>query len=159
MFEIYAPDLDVDLVNRGPGDHAGLTLTLLRLDESPSLKRAIPRDSAEYYAFIADATNAWIEVDLNNLPTLFTRLADAFQTHSIVVQSKPRKSWWTRACSDAKLAFRESRSEIDKKKWYKTMKNARSSFFKRKIEEAEDADSIWGLLKWKQPRPSLVFKS
>ena len=71
MFEKYAPDLDVDLANRGPGDHAGLTLTFLRLDESPSLKRAIPRDSEEYQAFIADATNAWIEVDFNDLPSPF----------------------------------------------------------------------------------------
>jgi hypothetical protein len=91
---------------------------------------------------------------LEDLPGLFSKLSDAFDTHAVLVQSKKREGWWNQACSDTKQAFRASRTDADKAVWYRTMKRARTTFFNRKVAEAGNSDDIWGLLKWKQPRPA-----
>jgi hypothetical protein len=154
LLERFSPILDVSLDDRGAGDHAAMFIRFFDTPPIHELRKALPRGSLARKAFLEDASNAWKTVDLDDLPALFSKLSDSFDTHSVLVQSKKRQGWWNQACTDAKQAFRSSRSDVDKATWYRTMKRARTTFFNRKVAEAADSDDIWGLLKWKQPRPA-----
>jgi hypothetical protein len=152
LLQCYTPTLSVDLENR-VADHAAIVLEFNDVPENHDLRKVLPQGSREYERFIDDATEILKAADVNNLAGMFKRIADAFEYHSLLVQSKTRQGWWTQACSDSKAAYRLSRSEADKARWYNAMKKAKNTFFNKKIEEAAEADDIWGLLKWKQPRP------
>src|SRR6201995_2995341 len=153
LFEKYAPSIKVDLDNR-VADHASIVLEMNPVQESISLKKALPPGSEAYSRFIKDAAAILTSSNVSDISETCTNIADAFNRHSIVIQEKKMNGWWTQQCSDAKLAYRISRSEADKSRWYKIMKQARNDFFCRKVKEANDKDNIWHLLKWKQPRPS-----
>ena len=132
-------------VGRGPGDHAAITLDFQAVQETAPLKRVLPKDSKAYDDFISDAVIFLTKVDQSNANNACHFIADAFDRHSITVQERPRTSWWTQACSDAKLAFRASRTEADKTRFYRTMKHARNAFFNKKVAEAAEAEDIWDL--------------
>ena len=153
LYEKHVPTLEVDLDNRA-ADHASLSLQLNRIQPSPSLKKALPRASKPYLAFIEEAKIILTHAESYSLEETCEKISQAFEDHSIVVQEKVYAGWWTQACSDAKQAYRTSRTEANKTRWYRTMKKARNRFFNSKVEEANSKDDIWHLLKWKQPRPS-----
>jgi hypothetical protein len=155
FFKDHPPTLNIDIDNR-VADHAALTLCFDDIPETRSIKSALPQGSIAYDRFIEESID--ILSDANNVTDASAMIAEeADDKHSIMVQAKPLPGWWTEACSDAKSAFRSSISDVDKKRWYNTMKKAKNVFFANRITTAADEKLIWGLLKWKQPRPPLKY--
>src|SRR6201987_5465644 len=153
LYEKHVPTLEVDLDNRA-ADHASLSLQLNQIQPAPSLKKALPRASKPYLAFIEEAKIILTHAESYSLEETCEKISQAFEDHSIVVQEKVYAGWWSQACSDAKQAYRTSRTEANKTRWYRTMKKAQNRFFNSKVEEVNSKDDIWHLLKWKQPRPA-----
>ena len=139
LLENFTPTVKIDLEGRGTGDHASITLTFDAPPTTPALKRALPSNSKNYSRFILEATEILSNIGNADVETVCQRIADAFESHSIIIQEKPKPSWWTQTCSDAKFNYRTTRSEEDKARFYKAMKHARNTFFTSKINEAAGA--------------------
>jgi hypothetical protein len=69
--------------DRGPGDHAAIFVDFCVIEEVHELRRALPKGSPAYLAFIDEASQAWKNVDLNDLPGHFRKISTAFDTHAI----------------------------------------------------------------------------
>jgi hypothetical protein len=123
----HAPSFAVDIANR-VADHAALTLEFSNVPENRHLKQSLPPDSMAYNRFISEATDILTNADVEHLDKTADRIANTFEKHSVIIQSKPLPGWWNDTCSDAKAVFRSSRLDSDKKRWYDTMKRAKNAF-------------------------------
>src|ERR1700759_3329849 len=91
LYEKHIPTLEVDLDNRA-ADHASLSLQLNRIQPAPSLKKALPRASKPYLAFIEEAKIILTHAESYSLEETCEKISQGFEAHSIQ-RGKSLPSW------------------------------------------------------------------
>ena len=147
--------------SRLSSDHAPLSIDIPIYDEViHSTKLVITPGSDQEKEFFKDIISSFISLDTSNINNVDHLNQIVNQLGNIIKQiwsknakrsriSKHSKQWWSNSCSLALNNYRTSRSRDTWKAFKSTVKEAKRSFFDRKIQEiANKSRGPWELMNW-----------
>jgi len=151
--------------SRLSSDHTPLTVIIPLSEEIVKMsKLTLTPKSDQESEFIKDVISKFKDLDMTSIKDI-DKLEQVIKQFGTIINqawtknakkskiSKHSKQWWMEDCSCSLDNYRSSRSLENWKKFKKTIKDTKRSFFDNKIQEvANKSRSPWELMNWIQRR-------